>query len=307
MNDLNQVRLKLIEHLWEGYKNEVPHARIISDHLQKHFIKKIPQDHFAIIDLPSEYSGIEPLKKIFEVLGFRERGRDYLPLKQNAFLWMAETESTERTIEEALPQVVLADFRMDELPLSIQNIISKYSIQIKPSPLKEIEILAKKIQEGSLESFHHLVQLLKEYLNKREWSLPTVADFEAVNEVNELLAWTLVFGRMPNHFTFQIHRIAPFVSLSEFNQYIMNNLHIKLNCSEGVIKGSEQAGLEQSSTLGEMIEVTLADGVVSIPNRFVEFIWRYPIQPNQKPQYWKDYFNDFVATHANGVIESLYS
>jgi hypothetical protein len=157
------------------------------------------------------------------------------------------------------------------------------------------------------EAIDELQTFFANYFNGRDWPLPTVAEFKTVHAFNELLAWVLVFGRKPNHFTLSVHLLSEFNNLSEFNDFIEKILKLPLNQEGGLIKGQAQSGIAQSSTMGLQETIMLADGNVSLPTGFVEFVWRFP-NPTlaTKPILWRDYFTGFVANHADYVIESLF-
>lgn len=306
MQLLKQVRQKLIGLLWENYKQSIQQAALISDYLTKERHCNIVLDHLAIIDLPGPNTGISHLCQIFSALGFMVQGRDYLPEKQNEFLWMAEMDAIAKPAAQVLPQVVLADFCLAELPTAIRKIIYKYANQAKPSPITAIQKLCGRIFLADAEAVNPLMKLLTTYFLDRAWPLPALKEFAAVHEFNELLAWTLVFGRIPNHFTIAVHLLKnQFSHLAAFNESISHHLKLPLNYQGGIIKGSSRLGIEQSSTLGLPIQVPLANGTITLPSRFVEFVWRYPLKT--KPSHWDDYYTGFIPQNANHVIESLYN
>lgn len=308
MDLLKQTRLKLIDLLWQSYKKNTRQAEAINYSLTQIHHCPITLDHLAIIDLPGPATGINPLCQIFSTLGFTVQGRDYLPEKQNEFLWMAETDAFDKPVANVLPQVVLADFRLDEMPINIRKIIYKYATQAKLSPVAEVQKLCGNILLGKDNAQKQLIKLLASYFLERDWPLPEVKEFQEIQEFNELLAWTLVFGRIPNHFTISVHLLQhKFPTLHSFNEFVINTLKIPLNSSGGIIKGCVKTGIEQSSTLGSPSQVQLANGAITIPNRFIEFVWRYPINNKDKPIYWNDYYTGFMPQNANHVIESLYA
>lgn len=304
MKLLKQIRSQLIQELWRSYKQSLPAAATLATALEARG-EKIILDHLAIIDLPSRYSGIPTLVQIFSALGYIVQGCDYLPEKQNDFTWMVESDALDQPVNTVLPQVVVADFRLDELPISIRKIIESYTAYIKASPLREIQQLSGKAFLGDHSAATQLLQLLHLYFTHRQWPLPTVADFQQVREANELLAWVLVFGHIPNHFTISSHLMSNFPSFSHFIRFVEHELLLPLNQEEGKIKGNSKVGIQQASTIGSIENIELADSKIFAPGRFIEFVWRYSLNKSA-PCLWNDYFTGFISSHANRVIESLY-
>ncbi len=300
---IGKLRHDLIEILWRNYSTSTPHVKLIESCLQTNNIKLPTLDHLAIIDLPGARTGIRELQKIFNALGYTVKGKGYLPEKQNDFTWLAEHDSTDNAAADVLPQVVIADFRLEEMPVNVRDIICKYSDQAKPSPITEITRLLQQGDHNDASSA--ILTLLTDYFAGRDWPLPTLAEFHAVRDFNELLAWVLVFGRKPNHFTYSIHLMPEFTSLTDFHRFVENEVGLPLNQDGGVIKGGRAQGIEQGSTAGTPEHVQLADGSAELPLGFVEFVWRY--SEKAQPAMWNDYFTGFVANHANRVIQSLYT
>lgn len=304
---LKQLRQTVIQNLWNSYRASTAQIQSIEQGLCQRGIIKPALDHFAIIDLPGPHTGIPHLAQIFSAIGYLPQGRDYLADKQNEFLWMAEVDSIRAPAKDVLPQVVVADFWLDELPPAIRKIIEKYSSQAAPSPVRDIHKLSGRAYLGDMDAAKQIAHILSHYFSGRDWPLPTVNEFNTVKEFNELLAWVLVFGRRPNHFTLSVHLMPGFLDLAEFHRFIEDDVQLKLNREGGVMKGGAATGIAQGSTTGITEKVKLADGDVELPTGFVEFVWRYPQDPScTKPVLWDEYFTGFIAQHANRVIESLY-
>lgn len=302
MNLLAETRQLIIKKLWQTYlQNIVPAQQIHSLTKQNTYL-----DHFAIIDLPGPNSGIAQLKQIFTLLGFRESGCGYLEEKQNDFIWLSEETCENKIAVDVLPQIVLADFRLNELPSTVQNIIQKYTQHTPPLPLSEIETLCHAVNNGDKTAQSLLVVTIINLFNGRAWPTPSIEDYRTVKATNELLSWVLIFGRQANHFGLSIHLMPEFNNLKEFNDFIKNKLGVQFNNRDLEIKGSKQLGIEQSSTSDHLIKVVLEDGEIEIPSPFMEFVWRYPKIPNTPAILWKDYYTDFYAPNANRVIESVY-
>lgn len=302
MNLLAETRQLIITQFWQTYlQNIVPAQQIYSVTSPNIYL-----DHFAIIDLPGTNSGISQLKHLFTLLGFQEKGGGYLAEKQNDFIWLHEENCENKIAIDVLPQIVLADFRLHELPLTVQTIIKKYTQHITPLPLFEIEKLCDAVKNGDKTAQSKLISTILNLLNGRAWPTPCIEDYEIVKATNELLSWVLIFGRQANHFGLSIHLMTEFNNLKEFNDFIKNKLAIQFNNRELEIKGHKQLGIEQSSTTDHFIKVTLEDGDIEIPSPFMEFVWRFPKIPNTPAILWKDYYTDFYAPNANRVIESVY-
>lgn len=303
---LKSLRQRVIKSLWQHHRDHSLQVKKIATALTKKNIENLFLDHFAIIDLPGPNTGISHLSAIFSAIGYREKGRDYLADKQNDFLWMAECDSNDRVASDVLPQIVVADFRLDEMPSEIKKIITKYAHQAPSSPLNQIQKLAQRVVEQDIHAEQQLHDMLINYFQGRDWPLPTHNEFCAVQEFNELLAWVLIFGRRPNHFSLSVHLFNHFANLAEFHQFIEEDVQLPLNREGGIIKGGKTSGIAQGSTIGIPHIVKLADGNIELPAEFVEFVWRYPRMRGHQPLLWQDYFTDFVAQHADRVIESLY-
>jgi hypothetical protein len=266
--------------------------------------EKLAMDHFAIIDFTSKYSGIDYLKEIFKLIGYKERGAGYLPDKQNNFVWLSSPEFSEKLPKEALPQPIIADFSNDKFSKSTRKIIEKCSKHnYKNFDLNLIKAAMKEAGEGNQLAENYVVDVLSGHLNSKFIEFPTLKEYEAVKEENQLMAWILLFGRRVNHFGVGVcsrsHK-----SLKEFNSHVQNNYNTVMNKEGGLIKGGAKCGIEQSSTMGKVVEVKLEDGVVKTNDSFLEFVWRYPVKSS--PKVMKDYYMDFIPVNADKVIESLF-
>lgn len=302
---LKYVRQEVVLSLWERYRHLTPQMQRIEQGLKQKGVASLLLDHFAIIDLPGPHSGIPYLREIFSAIGYLEQGKDYLAEKQNDFLWMTESDSFEAAAKTVLPQVVVADFRLTEMPVEVRNIIEKYSSQAQPAPIAQIAAL-KQQAEASETAAQALIYLIVQYLQGRDWPLPTLQEYQTVRAFNELLSWVLIFGRRPNHFTLSVHHLDHFDSLAAFHTFVASEMCLALNEDGGVIKGGRSTGIAQGSTTGVKERVQLMDGEVEVPTGFVEFVWRYPLVDSSDNPLWKDYFTGFIAQHADRVIESLY-
>jgi hypothetical protein len=302
-----EIRNTLTQRLWQTYCNNTPHMQTIIDGLAKIGIHQYTLDHFAVIDLAGPHTGIPILSELFTSIGYIKGGNDYLPDKQNDFLWMYEDDSINNLASTVLPQVVTADFRLNAMPPAISLIIEKYAHLASQTTIPKLKALHQQILAGEAHAQALFISTLCDYFTGRDWPLPTVDEFHTVQRFNELLAWVLIFGRRPNHFTISVHLLDQFETLEKFNHFVEHDLSLQLNTEGGVIKGSAELGLQQSSTVGVTQTVKVADGEISLPTGFAEFIFRFPNKACvTTPRLWQEYFTGFIAQNANHVIESLY-
>jgi hypothetical protein len=305
---LNQAKKRMIRQLWHNYAVDLLPVLHIQTALRAQYNEVMRWDHFALIDLPGPYTGIGPLSYLFTQLDYEVRGSDYLAEKQNDFMWLAEQSVETQQAEDTLPQVVVADFRREALLPEVRKIIDSYASQAKPLDSEHLSHLKKRLLTQDESAIDELINFIMHYLQGRDWPLPTVKEFTTVKNSNELLAWVLVMGRQVNHFGWAIHLSKKFKNLNVFNQFVSETLGIPLNKKGGRIKGHREAGIEQSATAAITKSIRLADGVVDLPDRFIEFVWRHPVvSVNEEPRLWKDYFSGFVARNADNVVESLYT
>ncbi|OGT54879.1 MAG: hypothetical protein A3F43_00515 [Gammaproteobacteria bacterium RIFCSPHIGHO2_12_FULL_42_10] len=300
---LQQIRRHILDMLWQYYCQSTPSMQRILSHLAETESQPIVLDHVALIDLPGPATGIHSLRELFSLIGFREQGTGYLPDKQNDFLWMVEEAAHTKPVKSVLPQIVVADFRLEDMPKPIRTIIQKYASHATPIPFGAVKHAIKQAALGDKQA---LMTHFNCYLLERRWPLPSRFEWEVVNEYNQLLAWVLIYGCRPNHFAISIHHLTSFSDLNHFHQFIEAKHNIALSEEGGKIKGGSAHGIAQSSTAGIPQHVALEDGDIMLTTGFAEFVWRYPHQTLANPLQWGDYFTGFVATQANHVIESLY-
>jgi hypothetical protein len=291
------IQEKLTYKLWEYFKKLYWQQQLIPDGYE------IILDHFAIIDIPSANSGIKTLEKIFTKLGYIRRGEGYLETKQNAFIWMGTANMLKEKYINSLPQLVLADFSLENLSTPLQEIVNKYACNITPFPFSYLDDLLAEVKDSNTPAIEKIVELLFNYLTNRTWPKPSLEEYQIVHRENELLSWVIACGRTINHFGICINNITQFNSFAEYTKYLLEN-NISLNECGGIIKGSRALGLEQAATVGNNMLIQLSNGEILLPSPFIEFIWRHPL--NDSPKLIGDYYTNFLPANANNIIESVY-
>lgn len=296
---IRRVSEKLIKTMYEEFLASVEHSNALVDRFNFHL------DHFAIIDIPSKYSGIEYLKSIFELLNFEKAGNGYLPDKHNDFIWMRESDISSQIAHKTLPQVVLADFRVELLSKKAQEIIRRLTKDAASIfDFKENEALSNLAKKGDVTAATALLNNILAELRNTPWLKPSAQEYNIIKEENQLIAWCLLFGRKVNHFGFGIHLTTQFKSLEEFNHLIKSSTNFTMNTSNGEIKGGVWWQIEQSSTEGDKLIISLNGGDVVASSSFLEFVWRYAQVDN--PILFRDFFPHFIPANATNVIESVF-
>lgn len=93
-----------------------------------------------------------------------------------------------------------------------------------------------------------------------------------------------------------INSLSSHQSIEEVNNYLLNE-GFELNQAGGLIKGSPNEYLEQSSTLANLVPVQFAEGVYQIPGCYYEFAKRYPLPSGEL-------YQGFVASSADKIFQS---
>jgi hypothetical protein len=115
---------------------------------------------------------------------------------------------------------------------------------------------------------------------------------------SEYAGWVAAFGVRVNHFTVLVNALSTFASIEALNAFLVGN-GFKLNESGGVVKGTPESLLEQSSTLASRIEWTFEGGERRIvPSCYYEFARRY-VDPATGGLY-----GGFIAKSADRIFES---
>lgn len=129
----------------------------------------------------------------------------------------------------------------------------------------------------------------------RPWQIDS-ASYQLLAQESEYAAWVSAFGFRANHFTVLVNSLTSFASLEELNLFLLSE-GLTLNTAGGMIKGSPEQLLEQSSTMADEVEVNFTDRTLPVPSCYYEFARRYNL-PNGEP------FSGFIPTSADRIFES---
>lgn len=305
MNNIQDTIIdNIIKKLWKNYKNKVPQANIIENAIkQKQDIWV--EDHIAFRTLPGKNCGLNILKNIFELLGYKKSNNYKFQDKKISAISMNPPHQENKHSTKVFPKVFISALYLEGFSSSFVKCINNYTADVTLSPIdkfkSEFNLLKKYPQR--IDDFSESIAL---FLNSGAmWRKPIYKDYETLRKESEYAAWTLAFGNTPNHFTVSVHLMNNFKSLKEFNNFIESELKIKLNNAGGsIIKGTPEVMLEQSATLAEEILVPFQDGFQKIPYAFVEFAYRFTLEGKKHDGIWDNYYQGFVTSNADKIFES---
>ena len=175
-----------------------------------------------------------------------------------------------------LPKIFISELLVEQLSSRAQKIIRNLVSQVKIDQTHTIHFCC----------------------SGRSWNV-SLADYQYLLKESEYAAWMSAFGYRPNHFTVSVNHLKTLTSLQEVNQLLLSN-HFRLNEAGGLIKGTPDVYLEQSSTLANEIDVSFDDGhIQQIPSCYYEFARRYPMPNGQL-------YQGFITNSADKIFESTH-
>lgn len=256
---------QILEMMWVDYLKLNPKAHEIFTLLTQSG-NQVENDHIALRTFDVAPLGIDQMAAPFIALGYRQKGDYHFEQKK---LYAKHFEH----LDPSQPKVFISELQVSQLSLSAQSLIKKLVSQIKP------EFLAR--QDMSLAG--------------RPWEV-SLADYQILAAESEYAAWLSAHGFRPNHFTVNVNKLSQFTQLQDLNLFLQKNGHT-LNASGGLIKGSAQELLEQSSTIAESVKVSFLEGEFEVPGCYYEFAKRYALPDGSL-------YQGFIAKSADKIFES---
>lgn len=252
--------------LWNDYISRNPHAKQI----HQLFLSRdehVINDHIAFRTFSDARVNVEVLAKFFKRYGYQECGQYEFPVKK---LFAKHYEHP----DPQAPKVFISELITERFSSELQKTVRQCVNQI-PLPLLENE------------------ELLYSGIN---WQPLHYDVYRALLAESEYAAWMYAFGFCANHFTVNVNALATFQSLTDINDFLQEQ-GFALNNSGGLIKGTPDEYLEQSSTLAGEIDVKFAEGIYRIPSCYYEFAKRYPLSNGKL-------YTGFIAASADKIFES---
>jgi hypothetical protein len=257
--------------LWENYTQITPQAQRIHQ-LFENLGETVLNDHVAFRTFNNSPISLEKLEPQLEVIGYKPYGAFLFESKHlKARCYKHETNADS-------PKIFLSELLVEELPQHCQDIIGKYIAQIPTDAVQTPDVF----WSGIL------------------WNTPTEEEYLTLAEHSEYAAWLSTMGLQANHFTVSINHLKNYQSIEEVNQLLIKEGYA-LNKVGGLVKGTPQSFLEQSSTMADKISYRFAGNTQkTIPSCFYEFARRH-IQPNGA------LFDSFIEGNADKIFDSTNS
>ncbi|MBM6552264.1 DUF1338 domain-containing protein [Marinomonas ostreistagni] len=260
-----------IEHffqsLWSAYINVTPQAQRIKS-LFESLNESVINDHVAFRTFADSPIALAKLEPILNDLGYQAYGVFTFATKH------LNARCYKHPAPEA-PKIFLSELRWHELAPECQNVIQQLIAKIPTNIVQGPEI----------------------FWQQRLWPAPTLSDYQILQQHSEYAAWLSTMGMQANHFTVSVNHLKSFASLEAVNQRLQQEGFV-LNSSGGLIKGSPELYLEQSSTMADKICFNFADDQKqNIPSCFYEFALRYP-------QADGTLFDSFIEGNADKIFDS---
>lgn len=255
----------LLDRLWEDYQAITPQAQRIHRLLTQRG-ETLVNDHIALRTYDDPRINLDVLAKPFVRWGYRAAGEYTFPEKK---LRAQHFECA----DPCQPKVFISELKLGECSGKLQQRVTALIDQIDRATLQREDLPAI----------------------GRPWRI-AYADYQALAQESEYAGWVAAFGFRANHFTVFVNALETFDSLEALNAFLTRH-GFKLNTVGGVIKGSPEVYLEQSSTCADEIDVEFSDGVYKVPSCYYEFARRYPLPDGRL-------FQGFVAQSADKIFHS---
>lgn len=259
----------LIASLWQGYTAINPQAEAIHRLLNGRG-DSVRNDHIALRTYADPRVGLSVLAHAFVQAGYTHGG-DYRFTGKRLRAHHYDPPRPD------LPRVFISELLIDELSKGARTTIYQLLDQIPTARPASPDFCA----------------------SGRPWAPVSRATYEELRSESEYAAWMAAFGYRANHFTVSVNALDSIDHLAEFCD-ILEAAGFELNRSGGhPIKGSSQQGLSQASTLAAPVEVTFADGTLTIPGCYYEFAQRHPDASGKL-------FGGFITGSADKLFESTH-
>ena len=261
----NTILQQHINNMWLDYLNLTPDAKPIYK-LFTELNKQVINDHIALRTFNIGKTSIDKIASPFIQQGYKYADSYEFPQKKLLAKYFLHPEPS-------LPKVFISELILEEFSQEAQDIINSLIEQVDATAVQELNFC----------------------YSGRPWDI-SLKQYDILNKQSEYASWVAAHGYRPNHFTILVNSLTSHQTLASLNDFLINH-GFTLNSSGGLIKGTKEQLLEQSSTQAKKIKVEFTDGTRDIPGCYYEFALRY-LQKNG------DLYQGFVASSADKIFES---
>ena len=258
---------RLLDRLWADYVGLNPQVGVIHALLRDRG-ERVVNDHIALRTFADPRIGLEALARPFLAQGYAAAGDYAFPRKRLRARYYLHADPDR-------PKIFISELLLD---------------RCTPALRRDVERLLGQVDAEAGERSARLERL------GRPWPACSRAVYGRLLEESEYAAWLAAFGLRANHFTVSVNALTSFASLGALNSAI-EAAGIAMSRAGGLIKGSPEELLEQSSTLAAPVEVAFADGSAVVPGCYYEFARRYAGADGRL-------FTGFVPDSADRIFES---
>ncbi|USE37476.1 DUF1338 domain-containing protein [Endozoicomonas sp. SCSIO W0465] len=262
---------ELLNAMWQDYLALTPDAKPIHQLFADLNQGTVVNDHIALRTFNLDQVSLDKIAKPFLDAGYQPVDDYHFPAKKLYAKYYQHNDDT-------LPKVFISELKVEELNEHCREIIKALVAQVSEESVR---------QQGFCYS-------------GRPWHV-SQEQYQTLASESEYASWVAAHGFRPNHFTVSINHLCfnqahSHPDMQSVNQLLLDKGY-EMNTSGGLIKGSPDVLLEQSSTLAKEVPVNFTDGTLTIPGCYYEFALRYPMPNGQL-------YQGFVAASADKIFES---
>lgn len=299
MNTKKQFAKDLLDLMWEDYAARVPYAKTYQNMLAE-LGGTFVNDHMAFRTLALTVGGhdlgIGIVKRIWDALGFQERGAIEFP-DTHLFARYVQHE------EPDFPKIFVSELRVAELPAETAKLI-RQSVASFREILSEKDVQAISQLDGESAYSRELLERTFAFFKTVPWD-PVLEDVvHKVNEVSQYGAWVLLHGYNVNHFTGYVNRHG--VSPIDDIEGLVAEMRRRGVPMKEEIEGERGSKLRQTATHAVRVPVTVRKndgsiGQIEWTYAYMEFAQRGYIEDPATGQ--KVLFEGFLGPQATQLFE----
>lgn len=295
-----EILSKLLDKLQDSYSaKSIVSLKVkqVIESMGGHYVN----DHIAFRSFGLPGFGIASIAAPFLDLGYKEAGEYHFEKKKLRAVHL------EYEADPNFPKIFISELMVERLSPEAQSFIRTHTRKVDSSFGRGV-IGLDKVNLDHIDSIRHAIDATYLHLDTTPWPWVTFEEYEKLREESEYASWVAAFGNRVNHFTITVNQSKIFDDIREINDAVQK-VGVKLNDSGGLVKGSTDVRLEQSSTVADLVYWPFAgDQLEVVPYAYIEFAYRFPKDLEQpKPWAQDDLYQGFEAMSADKIFESTYS